>query len=622
MEDVIDRISENMISGGDGGKSSWKDLLGGTSLGYAVLEVTPSMAVEMLENPVRSARSDAKSQTRYAEAMRSGGWIYNAMPIIFSRDGILLDGYQRLNACLQANSSFRTLVAFNVNEDTLHSMDQQRSRTFANVLEARGFNQGTTISTVLSKLIRIENGTLKLVGSPIGWLRLEAVFEGNPEIVDALELSNAFDGVKFSLVARTVFCFMALKAGHGERLRAFLTDMTDMNQTSHNPARMVDNVIDTIKKNTRQRDVDMEIALLILAFNDYLRDFRPTEAYSWTPDFGKGVKLRRNGRPVSMAQANKKAPPNCGLPEMLGFTGTENAKILNVEENDWGYFHGRTANMLKSAAGIRGGEGVYHFELDPETAREWMAKFNKVNRNIQKNHVARMVSDIRKGLWMVNAQPICFHGNPFDPDAAEETRMINGQHRLQACIEADIPIEIVVATGVPDEAFATYDVHARRSKIVTSGDPRVLESAAVFQWRKELGKEPWADDRPTNMEISQIIDRYPEMSEYYRLTRIKDKHSSTSLVQLSTAGVMTFFMLHIHQDEPELATQFIEELRSGLHISPDNPVSKARNKLVSTNRVGERMSRKESLRFLMELWNSYKKWSHRQRQLDLKVEKD
>ena len=112
---------------------------------------------------------------------------------------------------------------------------------------------------------------------------------------------------------------------------------------------------------------------------------------------------------------------------------------------------------------------------------------------------------------MVNAQPICFTADPFATDARRGvTRLLNGQHRLYGVIEANTAIEVPVAVGIAESAFATYDTHARRS-VFTAGGPqadlRVLAGAARFQWRVDQGLRPNDRAVPSASEIKETLAR-------------------------------------------------------------------------------------------------------------------
>ena len=112
------------------------------------------------------------------------------MPIILSRNDVLLDGLQRLYACVDASAPFVTVLAENVPDDTLHTIDQQRRRSFTGVLETRGIHRPAAVSGLLAKLIRYDDGTLTRGTSTPPWSRMERALNANrPAIETAVKFS-------------------------------------------------------------------------------------------------------------------------------------------------------------------------------------------------------------------------------------------------------------------------------------------------------------------------------------------------------------------------------------------------------------------------------------------------
>lgn len=100
--------------------------------------------------------------------------------------------------------------------------------------------------------------------------------------------------------------------------------------------------------------------------------------------------------------------------------------------------------------------------ITPEMARE-ILELNTNNRPLRPTLVKTYAHDMRSGKWMLNGETIIMNG----------TQLLNGQHRLQACIEANVPFRSVVIRGVASNAFPTMDRHGRRS------DGDVLEIMGV-----------------------------------------------------------------------------------------------------------------------------------------------
>ncbi|MCE6959246.1 hypothetical protein LAZ40_09295 [Cereibacter sphaeroides] len=569
------------------------------TIDFTVEEIGPEVAQLILEDKVRpGAVEDKKAISAYAEVMAAGGWIMNGQPIIFDRDGTLVDGFQRLHAIVRSKATIRTLVARNVRADTLHTIDQHRRRSYTGVLEARGIRGAGSIMRTMSKLIRIENGTLGRENMAISWSRYDRVLDANPELHTAVAISEASQGSSIHSTARPVLAFMALKAGKERKLREFLkATVDDSTYELSSPARMLSLQL-TLARENKNSDVDVSLALAILAFNDFCEDKSVSRHYKWKPDFG-GVELDDNDKPKDRAQVRKKAPPNLGMPVVEGYPGLAEGHFDFAAEAD--EFAGRTAEDL--IRGIRSDEGreqVRMLTVTPDIARRWLNRFNRSNRKIQANHVEMIKRDILKENWMVNAQPICFTGDPEAAGDDDDARLLNGQHRLMACVQAGIPIEVPIAVNIPEEAFATYDIHAKRTLRKGSGvrvDDRVVAAAARLQWKTDNGIPFETRMSPSATEIKDTIDAHPGMLECFPRARRLDA--------LASAGVMTWFIYHVTSENPDWGNDFLNGLESGDLLEKGNPILSLRNVMIGQR--GEK-SRVDVLGILESGWTSYKAW--------------
>lgn len=557
---------------------------------------------------LRPARLDLSAVNYYSEVMEKGGWLLNGVPIIFDPKGHLLDGLHRLEAARRTGKPLRTLVAHGAKADTLHTIDQQRRRTFIGILEARGVAHAGDVHRSLTKLIRIHNGLLIRNDISPNWARLDIVLDGNPELIEASLIAAEFSSdCGIPNKTRTPLTFMALKAGKKEQFLKFISDMTDPSVGASNPARMLQFNIDSILENTRINSVDPDVALgmAIKSFNDYTAGKTATGIYSWQPNYGEGVSLKADGKPVSQKAVREAAPPNCGLPEMDGYPGLKNG-TLEANARDENLFTGATAEIMKQAALENDGEPrVITVLVYPELAKYWLDNFNRVNRKIQKAHIDQITRDIKEGHWMVNAQPISFAGNPFSTDF-ENIRLLNGQHRLHACMKAETPIEVPIAINVDPNTFPTFDIHAKRQKTIKAGDDRVARAAAVLQWRQDHGLPVRHRDRPTATEIGLTLKRHPGLVEH--VSRVRRKEGMGRADQIATGGIMAYFLYRIHCENPPLAEEFALGMRSGADLQNDNPILTMRDKATKQRHTAQQMTRYESLEFLLYHWEKYKTW--------------
>jgi len=582
-----DNTSRGSKSGADRARKSNK-------VEFVIETITPDMARDYLGNKVEGREADRNAVTAYAEAMRAGAWMVNGMPIIFGPTGKLLDGVTRLEACIAADTPFTTLVARNVREDTLHTIDQHRRRSYQGVLEARGERNAGALIRTMGKLIRIENGVLGLENLQISWTRYDRVLDANPLLREAVELSLSTRAARLHSTARHALVFMALAANKRPALRQFLAAISDPDvHPMDNPGRVLAMQIDVFKdSNDTTMDIDRALALGILAFEALREGKKVTKPFKWKPDFGK-AKLTPTGVPVSRREAREKAPPNMGLPKMEGYPGLEDGKFDPKGSDE---ITGPLAETLRSSAGTADGVTIEFVTVTPELAQEWLQNHNRNNRKIQKSHVKSIMRDILGGNWMFNAQPICF---------GKDGRLLNGQHRLSACVEAEAPIDVVVVRGISDAAFATYDIQAKRS-VVSVGqdkvDPRVVAAAAKIQWRVDNGIGPAATAiKPTSSELHKTLEDHPKLADGFSQAR--------RMMSIGSAAVMTFLIYHTRHERPDIAGDFLQSLETGENLVAANPLLRVRNALLSQRGDDKR---KDRLQTLLEAWNNYKEYRDQQ----------
>jgi len=92
-------------------------------------------------------------------------------------------------------------------------------------------------------------------------------------------------------------------------------------------------------------------------------------------------------------------------------------------------------------------------EITPGIA-EAMLGYNTRNRPVRAGTVALYARQMASGDWHYTRTPIIF---------SDQGRVLDGQHRLMACLESKAAFKADVAFGAPDEAFAFVDVGAKRS---------------------------------------------------------------------------------------------------------------------------------------------------------------
>lgn len=92
--------------------------------------------------------------------------------------------------------------------------------------------------------------------------------------------------------------------------------------------------------------------------------------------------------------------------------------------------------------------------ISPEMAKKCLEKNKIENRNLSLTRVDAIAQDIIEGKWVLTHQGIA-----FDDDG----NLLDGQHRLAACIKSGLPIKTYVTRGMTKEACIAVDNTRPRS---------------------------------------------------------------------------------------------------------------------------------------------------------------
>jgi hypothetical protein len=150
--------------------------------------------------------------------------------------------------------------------------------------------------------------------------------------------------------------------------------------------------------------------------------------------------------------------------------------------------------------------------LTPKRAAE-LLEANTTNRPLSRPVVRGLAEAMKRGAWLVTHQGIAFdvHGV-----------LVDGQHRLAAIIEADLPVELTVFTEVAEGTFDVLDTGKRRNAadvLAIEGEKNSMMLAAMvrtvwlYENRPDLG---WSGGKAavTNHQIVHTLDLHPRLREF------------------------------------------------------------------------------------------------------------
>jgi hypothetical protein len=155
--------------------------------------ITPDVAQRMLKSNVHNRKM---KRAGYVQDMLDGAWELNGSSIVFSDTGALLDGQNRLMACIRANKPFVTVVVRGIVATAQESMDIGAARTLSDMLTLRGYPNAITLASVTAALARvdrhgkIEAGFYKIASDTFTRRQLLRYVEENYESMELGKIVN------------------------------------------------------------------------------------------------------------------------------------------------------------------------------------------------------------------------------------------------------------------------------------------------------------------------------------------------------------------------------------------------------------------------------------------------
>lgn len=151
-------------------------------------------------------------------------------------------------------------------------------------------------------------------------------------------------------------------------------------------------------------------------------------------------------------------------------------------------------------------------KITPDLARMFLAK-NSVNRSIRNSNIKFFCNEIKTGSFKTTHQGIAI---------ANDGTLLDGQHRLLAIIETNIPVEMLVTKNLDKSTFHAMDCGSSRSMADRTGfDQKVAECTRYlirlgFNNNQAISKSA---EMNINLAKAGVLDLHDELLSYARSNR-------------------------------------------------------------------------------------------------------
>jgi hypothetical protein len=220
---------------------------------------------------------------------------------------------------------------------------------------------------------------------------------------------------------------------------------------------------------------------------------------------------------------------------------------------------------------------------------------NPDNRNLSATKAEHYARDMAEGRWPENGETIII---------ARDGLLNDGQHRMQAVIDANLAIPFLFVFGVARESRTTVDQGKARGAgdYLSMDGIQYAKNAAtaakfIIAYERAEGRNIAQRSKITNAEIVARVKGDADMiaSAAYAHKRLNEYRSLFSHTVMATCH---YILSDIHKVEAEA---FLEQVAVGENIKRGDPAFAVRQAF-----MGDKRERQDAMEIIFHGWNAYR----------------
>lgn len=221
--------------------------------------------------------------------------------------------------------------------------------------------------------------------------------------------------------------------------------------------------------------------------------------------------------------------------------------------------------------------------VTPRLAAKWLAQSNSDNRRVRLKHVEELATKLTAGEWKLTHQGIAF---------SKTDRLLDGQHRLMAIVQAGLPAELVVWRGCDEDMFGVLDHGLNRTvEDELRLPPALTKPAGYFARRLFFDGEKYTYRYMTGKSDPRMIAKVLFVIRPHLETLLKVYAKNHPLRTAATlkAGVVARMVEASYQDDAEALAYIVNQWKafsSGRFHDTSVSVSNLLRRLEGANTVG------------------------------------
>ena len=226
------------------------------------------------------------------------------------------------------------------------------------------------------------------------------------------------------------------------------------------------------------------------------------------------------------------------------------------------------------------------------------SELGAINRKLNNRHVELYANEIRSNRWKLNGDAI-----RLDADG----RILDGQHRLHACVLAGLPFKTIVMTGVEADTFDTIDCGRIRTtaQVLQMADVKYNSLvSSIIRGASEIRSYGHTDMKEKRLSNTAALAEYNANAELYNRAAALSSSAldESHLVTPKLVGSVYYYLVHDLKQDEATVEKFVREM-----VSFDSSSSAIIDKLRKWNLANRtvKVSERTRLGYIILTWNAW-----------------
>jgi hypothetical protein len=233
----------------------------------------------------------------------------------------------------------------------------------------------------------------------------------------------------------------------------------------------------------------------------------------------------------------------------------------------------------------------------PSMARELLT-LNTTNRQMMDARCRFLAKQMTEGKFRFNGDAIRFGGG----------KLLDGQHRLQACLLAGVPFKTLVVVDLDEsDCYDTIDGARRRSfadRLHVAGEANVGRLSSIVSAHLQLRSENFvARGERSARELMDWLATYPGLRDAVSWYNGKE----TAFRQLGCGrAYIAALWYEFGTRDAALRDEFFEALETGVGLAENGPILALRNRLVANAASRTKLTTRDLVALWIKAWNYHR----------------